>query len=524
MKMESSKDQIVYPPMVSNLTARAKTIFAGDLSYFCTEDDLYRLFSPAGTIVNVSIARKSDTSLMYGFVEFESSEKADQITADFNGQMFMGRNLRIFALGNYTGPASSFPNNKPESFCVHVSFVTHNLHKLIDEEYLREVFNSFGDVFDVAIRRYYRQRQRQYGYAFVDFLSKQSAITAAESWQEKDHDGVCIKCTLGHRVTAGNDDTSPKNSVERVDKHKSSNQSRMHRKDVHHNNNYYNNSQAQEINAYPNQQLPSHTPYPMIPQMMPDMVAYPMPNPMMFPPGSVHPMAMAPHYISPYNPAPVPPVPFPSANTTSTKASTSDMVFVPPPMMTQTPPIVTPSSAIPVQQQFYPYFQNNNLTPATGSPQTNNNLNANQHQAHSFASSSPGGGSVNSCNTPNTNHNPNTFTKNISNETGNNVSYAQYNTQPANYVPSHFVAQQATATNNAQYNKNTSGNVNYSTMSNSSNYPNAGMNIYPGANFTMQLPPPQYMLPPPHQQQQVAAYTMPNTPHMYTLPPTVNYT
>lgn len=520
--MESSKDQIVYPSMVSNLAARAKTIFAGDLSYFCTEDDLYRLFSPAGTIVNVSIARKSDTSLMYGFVEFESSEKADQITADFNGQMFMGRNLRIFALANYTGPASSFPNNKPESFCVHVSFVTHNLHKLIDEEYLREVFNSFGDVFDVAIRRYYRQRQRQYGYAFVDFLSKQSAITAAESWQEKDHDGVCIKCTLGHRVT-GNDDSPPKNSVERVDKHKSSNQNRAHRKDGHYNNNYYTKNQEQEINVYPNQQLPMQTPFPVIPQMMPEMMAYPMPNPMMFPPGSMPPMAMAPHYFAPYNPAPVPPVPFHSANTTS-KAPTSDAVFVPPPMMTQSPPMVTSASAIPVQQQFYPYFQNSNFAPATGSPQTTN-LNTNQHQMHSIVSSSPGGGSVNSSNTPNTNHNPNSYSKNISNETGNNGPYGQYATQPANYVPSHFVPQQTPVTNsNTQYNKTINGNTNYPTMNNSSNYPNAGINIYPGANFTMQLPPPQYVLPPPHQQNQVAAYATPNNPHMYTLPPTVNYT
>lgn len=86
---------------------------------------------------------------------------------------------------------------------MHVSFVTHNLHKVINEEYLRQMFVSMNeDVYDVAIRRYYRQRHRQYGYAFVDFLSKDTAVGISQNWKERDHDGVTIKCTLGHRVVA----------------------------------------------------------------------------------------------------------------------------------------------------------------------------------------------------------------------------------------------------------------------------------------------------------------------------------
>lgn len=185
----------------SSTAARARTIFVGDLSYFCTEEDLFRLFASAGNILHVSIARRGETSLMYGFVELDSLERAERISEEFNGHFFMGRNLRIFALGKYTGPALSFPNFKPESYCVHVSFATHNLHKVINEEVLRTLFNTIGEVVDIAIRRYYRQRHRQYGYAFVEFFLRQSAEAAAEMWKEKEHDGVCIKCTIGHRVS-----------------------------------------------------------------------------------------------------------------------------------------------------------------------------------------------------------------------------------------------------------------------------------------------------------------------------------
>jgi hypothetical protein len=92
--MSSTADPIVYPPMVSSLAGRARTIFAGDLSYFCSEDDLFRFFAPLGRVLNVSIARKNEASLMYGFVEFESLETAEKIAQEYNGYLFMGRHLR----------------------------------------------------------------------------------------------------------------------------------------------------------------------------------------------------------------------------------------------------------------------------------------------------------------------------------------------------------------------------------------------------------------------------------------------
>lgn len=128
---------------------------------------------------------------------------------------------RIFALSNYTGPASSFPKSNPESFCVHISFVAHNLSEVINEEVLRDLFSTVGEVLDVAIRRYYRQRHRQYGYAFVEFSSKEAALAAANMWKEKDHRGILIKCTIGHRVSGENGNRSrEKDSSHSLLKHK----------------------------------------------------------------------------------------------------------------------------------------------------------------------------------------------------------------------------------------------------------------------------------------------------------------
>jgi RNA recognition motif-containing protein len=71
-------------------------LFVGDLSFFCTEQDLYELFQPFGRVLDIRI-KKSDTkcrSLMFGFVKMESPEHAAQASSQLNGKLFMGRHLK----------------------------------------------------------------------------------------------------------------------------------------------------------------------------------------------------------------------------------------------------------------------------------------------------------------------------------------------------------------------------------------------------------------------------------------------
>lgn len=73
----------------------SRTLFLGDLSYFCKEDDLCALFAGYGPILAVSVRRGvTGESLMHGFVALESAESARRVIADMNGMEFMGRNLK----------------------------------------------------------------------------------------------------------------------------------------------------------------------------------------------------------------------------------------------------------------------------------------------------------------------------------------------------------------------------------------------------------------------------------------------
>jgi RNA recognition motif-containing protein len=73
----------------------SRTLFVGDLSYFCTEENLFALFSTFGSILTVRIRRGiSGESLMHGFVALESPEAANAALAALDGVEFMGRNIR----------------------------------------------------------------------------------------------------------------------------------------------------------------------------------------------------------------------------------------------------------------------------------------------------------------------------------------------------------------------------------------------------------------------------------------------
>ena len=72
------------------------TIFVGDLSVFCTEPDLQKLFEPFGATKDIRIIRenKSHQPLSYGFVEYLDKECATIAMNTLNGELFKGRCLR----------------------------------------------------------------------------------------------------------------------------------------------------------------------------------------------------------------------------------------------------------------------------------------------------------------------------------------------------------------------------------------------------------------------------------------------
>lgn len=71
-----------------------ETVFVGDLSFFCTEQDLFTLMSAHGQVKSVIIRRgKKGENLQYGFIQMES-KAAYAAVAILNGKKFLGRKLR----------------------------------------------------------------------------------------------------------------------------------------------------------------------------------------------------------------------------------------------------------------------------------------------------------------------------------------------------------------------------------------------------------------------------------------------
>lgn len=72
------------------------TLFLGDLSTFCNEEDIHNAFSPFGFIQEIKIMRSEETNrnLSYGFIKFSSPADARKAMNALDGTLFCGRHLR----------------------------------------------------------------------------------------------------------------------------------------------------------------------------------------------------------------------------------------------------------------------------------------------------------------------------------------------------------------------------------------------------------------------------------------------
>lgn len=72
------------------------TLFLGDLSAFCSEQDIYNFFVPYGEITEIKIMRSEEThrNLSYGFIKFANPACAKRALNGLDGVLFCGRHLR----------------------------------------------------------------------------------------------------------------------------------------------------------------------------------------------------------------------------------------------------------------------------------------------------------------------------------------------------------------------------------------------------------------------------------------------
>jgi RNA recognition motif-containing protein len=94
--MNNPNDNLQHQSQQSGQEEESTTLFVGDLSYFCTENDIRKLFRPFGPIIQVRVkhGKSGNANIDYGFVRFAVRESAAQSLHSLNGVMFMGRTLR----------------------------------------------------------------------------------------------------------------------------------------------------------------------------------------------------------------------------------------------------------------------------------------------------------------------------------------------------------------------------------------------------------------------------------------------
>lgn len=72
-----------------------RSLFLGDLSCFCTEQDVFQLFQNVGPIEEIRIMRgKDNKNLGYGFITFRDQQTANQAFR-MDGCVLVGRPLKV---------------------------------------------------------------------------------------------------------------------------------------------------------------------------------------------------------------------------------------------------------------------------------------------------------------------------------------------------------------------------------------------------------------------------------------------
>lgn len=199
------------------------SLFLGDLSVYCTEKDVFSLFQGFGPIESIQLKRKSTSNgrPSYGFIQFRFKESAEEALRVMNGRVVHGRAIRLgWAEPPKVNVKVTTKRAEPrqlasteflerglhiETAQVHFSYVTSRTAPL-KEDIFRNVFQHFGTVLDVAIKKsqYQQDKGVQTGYGFIHYPLTEEGVTSAmeavKSLHELVLDSVKYSCRVSHAL------------------------------------------------------------------------------------------------------------------------------------------------------------------------------------------------------------------------------------------------------------------------------------------------------------------------------------
>lgn len=168
-----------------------KTLFVGDLSTVCSENDLVSAFSQYGVVTSAKIQRfrTNKKSMGYGFVSMQTEEEAEIARNNLDGQLLCGRHLRI-----RDAVHGVIDRNQPVDVkhSVHLKFESTNPMATTDEIKIREIFSVYAEVVDISLRKVYIDKTTllQKGYGFVQFTTQEAADAVTNALQSIEKDGI----------------------------------------------------------------------------------------------------------------------------------------------------------------------------------------------------------------------------------------------------------------------------------------------------------------------------------------------
>lgn len=179
-----------------NYSEEERSLFLGDLSCFCQEQDVYQFFQGCGEIESIRLMRSKTTNkcLGYGFITFLDINVLP-IAMRLYGSVLLGRRVKIgLANPRKTSPVSAkiaalmkeidrsrlkTKDSNSTTAQVHFSYLTQQTRLLITEETIRNIFSQFGEVDDVTIKKSCLDAHSQHGYGFVHFYLNDAGVEAA---------------------------------------------------------------------------------------------------------------------------------------------------------------------------------------------------------------------------------------------------------------------------------------------------------------------------------------------------------
>lgn len=186
-------------------------IFVGDLSPEIETETLREAFAPFGEISNCRIVRDTHTlkSRGYAFVSFVKKAEAENAIQAMNGQWLGSRSIRTNWSTRKPPPPRELTKsgpNKPgrqqyDEVYGQTSATNTTVYcggfppNVISEELMHKHFSLFGGIQDVRVFK-------DKGYAFIKFLTKESATHAIEHSHNTDINSYPVKCYWG-KVNGG---------------------------------------------------------------------------------------------------------------------------------------------------------------------------------------------------------------------------------------------------------------------------------------------------------------------------------